>query len=75
MEKKDSDITQKITLLRFLNAFPFTLPQPSKKIVDFLFISLNHLEDKLLITYLISQYSGLLLKNFSISYFKDQHKI
>lgn len=74
MAIKNSDITQKITLLRFLNAFPITLPQPSKKIVDFLFISLNHLEDKLLISYLINQYSALLLKNFSISYFKDQHK-
>ena len=69
-----ADITQETTLLRFLSSFPTTLPQPSEKIVNFLFISLSHLDDKPLIKNIINQYSALLLKNFSINYFKDQNK-
>ncbi len=74
MTERDSDITQETTVLRFLSSFPTALPQPSKKVVDFLFISLSHIDDKPLITNIISQHSALLLKNFSINYFKYQNK-
>lgn len=74
MSKRSSDIIQESALLHFLSSFPNALPQPSKTMIDFLFNSLSHLDDKQLINDLISQYSGLLLKNFSVDYFKKQSK-
>lgn len=74
MAMKHTDSTQKTTLLNFINAYPATFPSPSKTIIDFLFFSLSSIDDKPLIKSLIIQYSKLLLKNFSIDYFKKQNK-
>lgn len=65
---------QKVTLLSFLTSCSAALPHPSQKVVDFLFDSLNHCDDEQLIKKLISEHSALLLKNFSVNYFKNQTK-
>lgn len=74
MINKNYTIIQKTILLSFLNTYTATLPSPSKKIVDFLFLSLSSIDDKSLIKSLITQHSKLLLENFSIAHFKNQNK-
>jgi hypothetical protein len=72
IKKPDSERIN--TLLKFISLYPELLANKPKKLAHFIFASLAIIHDKKLIDAIVVSHAALLLKYFSINYFKEHNK-